>query len=216
MLKGFRNKIRGYIPYTNWWLVWRALDKSAETIMDLGCGTGKPMQFINRSKRFYTAGVDGFQPSLDICRREKSHDVLCVGDLRNLNYAEKTFDVVLCLQALEHLEREDGDRLLRHMIDIACKQVIVTTDVGEFTQSASDGNTLQEHKYIWGIEELWALGFQVYGIGLKGWGGEDGYSQKVPEPFRWIIGTGLQVILGPIMYRKPQWANAVLCVRNNE
>jgi len=41
MLKGIRNRLRGYIPFTNWWLVWRKLDKGAKSILDLGCGKGK-------------------------------------------------------------------------------------------------------------------------------------------------------------------------------
>lgn len=217
MLKEWRWKIRGYIPYTNWWLVWRALDKTAFSIMDMGCGTGKPMQFINRHKRFWTVGIDAFGPSVEACRRGKTHDEVRQQDLRGLLEPPNSIDVVICLQTLEHFTREEGEILLRQMMSIASGQVIITTDIGEFTQGVTpDGNVHQEHKYLWGIDKLRDMGFKVYGIGLRGWGGEGGYSQKVPEPFRWIIGTGLQVLLGRIMYSHPQWANSVLCVRNIE
>jgi len=215
MLKGIRDKLRGYIPFTNWWLVWRKLDKGSKSILDLGCGKGKPMKFVNRHKRFYTVGIDGFNPYVEQCRREKSHDVVLQGDIRRLSYKDKTFDVVLCLQTLEHLDREDGVSLLRWMEQVARKQVIITTDINEFVQGAgSDGNELQEHKYIWGADEFREQGFVVYGIGIKGWGGENGYSRLFPQPLRWLVGTSLQILMGPIMWFKPEWAGGVLGVKN--
>ena len=107
-----RWKLRGYIPFTNWNLVWRHLEKKAESILDVGCGTGKPMRFLNRHGRFVTVGIDGFEPSLEQCRRDGSHDTLVLGDIRPLPFNEKSFDIVLCLQALEHLEKKDGELLL--------------------------------------------------------------------------------------------------------
>jgi len=219
MLKGFRNKIRGYIPFTNWWLVERKMDTSRRGpwhVLDLGCGWGAPMLFLNRHKRFKTLGIDSHIPFLNQCTRNRSHTVVQRGDIRwyASQYPDGCFDIVMCLQTLEHLDRDDGEKLVKDMIRVARKQVIITTDVGEFVQSAYEDNPDLEHKYVWSVEELKAFGFCVYGMGVRGWGGETGISRNIPEPFRWFIGTTLQVALGWLMYLRPQWANAVLCVRN--
>lgn len=217
MLKNLRNRIRGHIPYTNWWLVWGLLNKTpGNTILDLGCGTGTPMLFLNRDNRFHTTGVDGWEPSIEVCRRERSHDTLQCQDLRNLHFASRSFDLVLCLQTLEHLDRFDGQKLLQDMRCVARKQVIVTTDVGDFTQGVSaDGNSYQVHRHIWKVAELEGFGFRVYGTGVRGWGGEDGYGAKL-KGLGWLLGTGMQVLSGPWMSRHPERADAVVCVLNKE
>jgi len=214
MLKGMRDRLRGYIPLTNWWLVWRKLDKGAKSILDLGCGNGKPMQFINRHKQFYTVGIDGFWSCVERCRREMSHNVVLHGDVALVSYKEKSFDVVLCLGVLEHLEKEQGKLLLRRMEAMARKQVILLTDVDGCEQGVVDGNPLQVHRSSWSVDELRGLGFKVYGMGLRGWGGDNGYSRRLPEPLRWLVGTSLQILTEPIMWFKPEWAGDVLCVKN--
>ena len=44
-------KLRPYIPFSALNTVWRKLDKSSRTILDVGCGKGEPMAFINRQGR---------------------------------------------------------------------------------------------------------------------------------------------------------------------
>ena len=102
------------------------------------------------------------------------------------------------------------------METIAKRQVIITTDVGEYVQSqGTTGNILQEHKYVWSIKELRELGYKVFGIGpLLGWGGETGASQLVPAPFRWLVSTLLQLVVGPAVYFFPRRAASALCIKD--
>lgn len=174
------------------------------------------MRFLNRHRRFITTGIDGFEPSLEQCRRDGSHNTLVLDAIMPLPFEEKSFDIALCLQTLEHLEKEEGKLLLEQMEKIARKQVIVTTDVGEFVQGQSNtGNPLQEHKYVWSIKELQESGYKVFGIGpFLGWGGEMGASQLVPAPFRWFISTLLQLVVGPVVYFFPRRAASALCIKD--
>lgn len=201
MLKQFRNKIRGYIPFTNWWLVERKLDKSSVSILDLGCGTGKPMLFLNRKKRYITVGVDAFPAYIENCKKENTHSSVSVIDINYLPYRDKSFDVVVCLQVLEHFNKEQGLRLIGNMRRLSRKQVILTTDLGRQEQEATpDGNELQRHQYIWSVKELREVGFRVYGIGIRGFDNN------------WLIRTLLQVCFGWLTYYMPRWAGSVLCV----
>jgi len=53
---------RGDWPYTNWWMVKRHLPKPPATILDLGCGTGAPMQYFNRNGGYKVFGIDAHAP----------------------------------------------------------------------------------------------------------------------------------------------------------
>jgi len=212
--KRLKWKIRGYVPFSNWWLVWKKLDKGSKSILDLGCGVGSPMKFINRHKQFYTVGVEGFMPYVTQCQIEQTHDLVIHGDIRSLPFRSKTFDTVICLQVLEHLEKPDGELLLEEMERLAKKQVIVTTDINEYVQGAIDGNELQIHRYIWGIEELQEKGFKTHGLSLKGYSGETGYGRHLPEFPRWLIATTLQTLIGIIVYHFPRYAGSAICIKN--
>ncbi len=203
------------MPFTNWNLVWRNLDKKAKSVLDVGCGKGKPMRFLNRHSRFFAVGIDGFEPYLKQCQRDNSHSALILGDVRALPFKEKSFDIVLCFYVLEHLGKEEGNLILEQMETIAKRQVLVTTDVGEYVQrQATDRNPLQVHRYVWSISELKELGFKVFGMGMLGWGGETGVSHLVPRPLRWLFSTLLQLIVGPIVYFFPRYAGGALCVKS--
>lgn len=146
------------VPFTVLNTVWRLIDKEAKTVLDVGCGKGEPMRFINRHKHYFTVGVDIFEPYLRECERQRIHNQHILCDIRNLPFRDKSFDVVLCLEVLEHLEREDGGKLLREMERTAKKQVILSTPVGKYKQVSYEDNPHQEHKHIWSPDEMQALG----------------------------------------------------------
>ena len=214
MLDKLRDKIRGYIPFTNWWFVEQKLDKTSQNILDLGCGNGgKPMQFLNRHRQFYTVGVDGYGPYIEQCRRDHSHDELVLGDIRHLPYSNGSFDVVLCMGVLEHLEKVDGNALIKSMGMIARKQIIVLTDIGEYVHGALDGNVLQIHRYIWNLRELREQGFELYGLGIPHWYGETGLEHYIPQTLRGIVELPLRILTGWFVYSRPQYGGKVLCIK---
>jgi len=215
-LSEIRRKVRGYIPFSNWWILGRKINRSANSILDLGCGVGSPMLFINRDKQFYTVGIDGYSQSIEQCKKDKTHTVLLCTDIRKIPHKENTFDIVMCLQVLEHLNKQDGELLLKNMEKIAKKQVIISTDINEFVQGAYDGNELQVHKYIWNVDKLQEHGFTVYGLSLKGFGGDTGYTRKLYAFPRWVVAMIIQVIVGAFVYRHPKHAGAVVCIKNLE
>ena len=105
-------RLRPYIPFSALNTVWRKLDKSSKTILDVGCGKGEPMAFINRHGRFKAVGIDIFRPYLVEARRKGVYHDLILGDVRFLPFKDKSFDAVICMEVLEHLEKEDGEKLL--------------------------------------------------------------------------------------------------------
>ena len=131
-LHRFARRIRSHIPFTEVNTAYRFVDRNARSILDVGCGTGDPMKFINRRGSFRAVGADIFQPSLQECRCLGIYENLLRCDLLYLPFKEKSIDVVVCLTVIEHLERHDGEKLLQEMANTARHGVVVSTPVGSY------------------------------------------------------------------------------------
>ena len=211
-LEHFAQKARPYVPFTVLNTVWRSLDKRTKSILDIGCGEGEPMKFINRHKRFYTVGVDVFEPYIDECKRQGTHNEYVLCDVQNLPFPRKSFDIVLCMELLEHLEREAGQKLLETMEEIACKQVIISTPVGAYKQYAYDENPHQEHRTIWGPDELRKRGYKVKGCGIRNIGGREGLISRLPRIMQ-PLGHIVWVAAGPLVHFLPGLAGDMVCTK---
>jgi len=140
---------------------------------------------------------------------------LVLEDASRLFFKEKSFDIVICLALIEHLEKEEGEKLLDDMEAIARKQVIISTPVGEYKQGALGGNPYQEHRYCWDPDELEEKGYKVRGVGIRGVMGEGAlFSRlsKVIGPFRWVP----WLLAGPLVYYLPKLAGTQICWKRPE
>ena len=69
-------------------------------LLDVGCGYGFFLE-VAKEKGWEVQGIEYNQKCIDACRR-KEIDVL-QGDLRDLALEENSFDVVVCIELIEHL-----------------------------------------------------------------------------------------------------------------
>jgi SAM-dependent methyltransferase len=203
---------RPYIPFTALNTVWRHLDANSKTLLDVGCGKGGPAKFINRKGRYFTVGMDVFEPYLKQCQRDGIHSAYIQGDVRFLPFADKSFDVVICLEVLEHLEKSDGEKLLQEIERVASRQVILSTPVGVYKQDAYDGNLHQEHKYIWNPSEMKQKGYRVKGVGLRNMGGKAGVESPHSVLVQWLVNL-LWVLSGQFTYYFPNIAGDMVCIK---
>jgi SAM-dependent methyltransferase len=208
----FSRKARPYVPFTVLNTVWRSLDKQAESILDVGCGLGEPMKFINRHKQFYTVGLDTFKPYIDESKKEGIHDEYVLCDVQHMAFPRKSFDIVLCMEVLEHLEREAGQKLLETMEEIARKQVIISTPVGKYDQHTYDENPFQEHKTIWSPAELKKLGYKIRGHGIGNIGGREGIISRFPRIIQ-SLGDVMWVTAGPLVRFFPRLSGDMVCIK---
>lgn len=150
-----------FIP--NW-----IIDSSCKSILDLGCGQGLQMKTIKiRFPGIHAVGVDLFKPYLDNCRRENTHDEFKIADIRKLKLKNKSFDVVLASQVLEHMSKKQAFVLLKKMEDWSKKWVIISTPIGRAPYHTDDGNLLQRHKTFFYPQEFEKLGYKIIRIGGK-------------------------------------------------
>jgi hypothetical protein len=77
-------------------------------------------------------------------------------------------DCVASLHCIEHLQKEDGIKLLDMMERLSGKLVIIETPNGFVHQSPTRDNPWQEHLSGWTINDFRSRGFKVRGIsGMK-------------------------------------------------
>jgi len=99
------------------------LDRGAQSCLDVGCGRG----FFKVIQDFYSVGCDIYQSSLIKAREKGYYDNLVRCDVRQLPFKPKSFDIAICVEVIEHLDKAGGIELLRQMEQIGSRQVIVMT-----------------------------------------------------------------------------------------
>lgn len=116
-----------------------------KSLLDLGCGRG----IVGAISKVYrdlsiVVGFDLFKPYL--CRSKSLYSDVVLGTLGcKLPFRDSSFEIVTCIEVLEHLDKKLGVCLLAEFERIATKRIIVTTPFRHFKQSSLDGNLLQEH-----------------------------------------------------------------------
>jgi SAM-dependent methyltransferase len=135
-----------------------------DTVLDLGCGRSSPIQFCRKS---LSVGVELFEPYLLESKREHIHDQYVRADVTRIEFKPRSFDVVIAIDVLEHLDKLAGRELLGRMETWAKRRVVVFTPNGFLRQEPYHENALQEHRSGWTVEEFRSLGFEVHGI--NGW-----------------------------------------------
>lgn len=136
------------------------LDRSTRSCLDVGCGRGT-FKFI---KNLNSVGCDINLPSLMKAREKGYYNNLVRCDVRYLPFKPKSFDVAICVEVIEHLDKTDGIELLRQMEEIASRQVIIMTPWGYFPMKEREDNPYLTHRSGWLPQELQKMGYNVYPI----------------------------------------------------
>ena len=129
------------VPRANVLDVLATLIEDVDVVLDLGAGI-KPQEFV-RSPLVHIC-VDAHRPYLDRLKRDQRDDRRFV--LLNARWDEvlpmfpdRSVDSVFALDFIEHLEKEDGFRMLREAQRVARVQVVVYTPNGFFPQHHEPG-----------------------------------------------------------------------------
>lgn len=143
-----------------------AIPVETRSLLDVGCGSG----IIGALCRIYReterlVGMDAHPPALALCRRHSFYDDVIDADITaSLPFDDASFDVVTCIEVIEHVTREDGLRLLDELERVG-RTVIVTTPNGFLQQDELEGNPLQRHRSGWSARDFSRRGYTVRGIG---------------------------------------------------
>ena len=133
------------------------------SILDVACGLSLKSKFIPAQIR---VGVDFYEPYFKHIESDVPYVVL-KHDVRKLNEicVPKSFDIVLALDIIEHLEKKESLALLKQCEKIARKAVILETPKGYVPQNIDiwgwGGHSGQTHRCGWEPRELQRLGYKT-------------------------------------------------------
>lgn len=133
-----------------------------ESVLDLGCGVGSPIQYSKNIK--YSVGVEAFKPYYDESVRNKIHSECINKKINEVDFDANSFDAVMMIGVLEHLTKEEGLETLAKCEKWAKKKVIIATPNGFLPQHSIDGNEHQCHLSGWDVMEYRKMGYKVYGM----------------------------------------------------
>lgn len=204
-------------------LILDSIPVNCKSLLDVGCGRG----IIGALCRIYRrldrlVGVDGFEPYLEFNQKAGFYDHTILRDLNDtpLPFGTQEFEVVTCIEVIEHLEWSAGQKLLVELERIGSLVILTTPNIA-FQQREYDGNVFQRHLSCWHPSDFRARGYTVYGAGNL----NIGYALKtVTEK---VVGraTGASVFsgirksaryisqaFGPLTHDVPRLSTNLLCV----
>jgi ubiquinone/menaquinone biosynthesis C-methylase UbiE len=130
-------------------------------VLDIPCGMGWGTSLIKHTKSL--TGVDIDEASVEEAKqRYAKHATFQVGSMTGLDFPDETFDLVVCLEGIEHVSKE----IAKSFVDESCRvlrpggKLLVTSP---HTQSGEhSGNPYHIHEYQ--TEELSAVLRQNYEV----------------------------------------------------
>lgn len=179
--------------------------KPGNRVLEIGCGNNSLLVRSSMivQRKLKVTGIDIFKPYVDYHNARNIYQVCYHADITAVEFELDQFDVVVCMDVLEHLTKDEGIKLLSDMTMWA-RTVIVTTPNGFIPGVPQDSNKYREHKSGWTTTELRHYGYKVRGTsGLKPLRRPDSQLRH-EHPF--IFWAGLSFISDALVYFLPNLA----------
>lgn len=132
------------------------------TILDLACGLSLRSKYIPASIR---VGVDIYDEYFKHIEADVPY-VVIRQDIRDLSiFPDKSFDLVIALDVVEHLTKNESLAMIKECERIARKAVIIETPEGFIPQNIDilghGGDEYQTHRSGWEATEFEDMGYSV-------------------------------------------------------
>jgi len=185
--------------------------KKCITGLDIGCGSFSVLTKLRPALQ--STGIDVYGPAIDEGKIRDLHDKFILGDVMTHDFEGQRYDVVIANEFIEHLNKEDGWRLLSRLEALASKLIIITTPNGFLPQGPEFGNQWQIHKSGWFVNDFTGLGFEVRGTyGPK-------FMRGYANEFKWRgsrLWTPVSELLGSLLVPWPHFHAGLLAIKDME
>jgi hypothetical protein len=118
-----------------------------------------------------TVGMDAFLPNVRMAERSGGYQSVVHGFFPPLPFADQSFDSVLLLEIVEHLEERKALDLIQEAKRVARCRVLLSTPnfptLRPGHQTLTGFNDLEAHVSHLSRKHLRRLGFRLYGAGLR-------------------------------------------------
>jgi SAM-dependent methyltransferase len=94
------------------------------SLLDAGCGEGETLARLKPSLPARAAGVDVSPQAIEFTERRLPQVELSCQSIGDLSFADDSFELVLCLEVLEHIP--DPDRALADLARVASDYLVIS------------------------------------------------------------------------------------------
>lgn len=133
------------------------------SILDVGCFVSNKTQYVDADVR---VAVDHYLPYLEKSNETATSPILYIKyDVRKLLdiFLPKSFEIICCLDVIEHLTLEDGYDLIKSLESLSVGAVVLETPNSAIEQNIDitgmGNHEGQTHRSAWNIEMLELLGY---------------------------------------------------------
>lgn len=143
--------------------MWPWKDDEIVSVLDVACGLSFKSKYIPAQIR---VGVDIHEEYFKHIEIDVPY-VVVKYDVRKLDeiFIPKSFDIVIALDIVEHLEKEESLKMMAYCEQIARKAVIIETPEGYVPQNMDiqghGADEWQTHRCGWEVEEFENMGYKV-------------------------------------------------------
>ena len=144
--------------------LWPWKDGEIVSVLDVACGLSLKSKYINADIR---VGVDIYEPYFQHIETKVPY-VVVKYDVRKLReiFMPKSFDMVIAIDIVEHIEKGESLSMMSQCEEIARKAVIIETPKGYIPQNLDiqghGGHEWQTHRSGWEPEEFQARGYKTF------------------------------------------------------
>lgn len=205
------------ILFSYLWTVKKAIGRDVKTVLDLGCGKGTVMKIISKGENWVITGVELDEDYIEEAKKSGVYKEVIKGNIASLPkyILNKKFDIVLCLQAIEHISKKEGEKALIVWESLAKKRIVIATPVGfipyeRIEESKHENNPLLKHRSGWFSDEFRKKSYIVHGQGWRLIYGEKGLARRLPIRLLFLTGL-LSYIFSPFVYLFPSLGQVMIC-----
>lgn len=153
-------------------------------ILDVGCGFGKwgnlcltnywETHSANEGGSPQIVGIDAYLPNVNMAKNNGCYTQVLHAIFPPLPFDKQTFDTVLMIEVVEHLQEEKAIELIKEAKRVAKYRVIISTpNFPNFREphiTITGLNDIEAHISFWSRRCLRQLGFRLYGAGWRSGG----------------------------------------------
>lgn len=134
-----------------------------EKVLDIGCGTGKDTEFLEK-QGFNVTGIDLSEEMISYCKQNRSGQFI-KKDIRDIDFEEDTFDGIWCSAAIFFIPEEDMRKVVSEFREIIKPQGLLYINFKQVQGEESDVSKKEQIQHTVAKDEAQSIleenGFKI-------------------------------------------------------